>query len=122
MSTRGRKGPGSKKAKKARGTPTRVEGTPEVKPLTVNLLRADSVPPGGDAGSQNGFGTPGPGSGGTPAPANGISQMDLDHADKIDDDTADAEYQAWKTMTKRGRALITVWFQEIHPTLTHQLI
>ncbi|KAI5790658.1 hypothetical protein DFH27DRAFT_570801 [Peziza echinospora] len=107
MSTRGRKGPGSKKAKKARGTPTRVEGTPEVKPLTVNLLRAESVPPGGDAGSQNGFGTPGPGGGGTPAPANGISQMDLDHADKIDDDTADAEYQAWKTMTKRGRALIT---------------
>lgn len=109
MSTRGRKGPGTKKAKKARGTPARV-GTPEVKPLTVNVLRADSQPPGSDAnqagGSQNGFGTPGPGAGGTPAP--GMSQMDIDHADKLDDDTGDAEYQAWKTMTKKGRAQVTV--------------
>lgn len=110
MSTRGRKGPGTKKAKKARGTPARV-GTPEVKPLTVNLLRADSLPPGNEynqtGGSQNGFGTPGPSVGGTPAPV-GMSHMDLDHVDKLDDDTADAEYQAWKTMTKKGRAQITV--------------
>ncbi|KAF8444335.1 hypothetical protein BGX38DRAFT_713995 [Terfezia claveryi] len=107
MSTRGRKGPGTTKAKKTRGTPARL-GTPEVKPLTVNLHRADSQPPGNDIGqangSQNGFGTPGP-AGGTPAP--GMTQMDLDHVDKLDDDTADAEYQAWKTMTKRGRAQIT---------------
>lgn len=109
MSTRGRKGPGTKKAKKARGTPARF-GTPEVKPLTVNVHRADSIPPGNEAsqaaGSQNGFGTPGPGAGGTPAP--GMTQMDLDHVDKLDDDTGDAEYQAWKTMTKKGRAQITV--------------
>lgn len=109
MSSRGRKAPGTKKARKG----ARTEGTPEVKPPVVNLLRADSLPPGeGSQGNlgQNGFLTP---LGGTPVP-NGISgismsQMEIDH-DKIDDDTNDVEYQAWKTMTKKARAKVAVSF------------
>lgn len=109
MSSRGRKAPGTKKARKG----ARTEGTPEVKPPTVNLLRADSLPPGensqGNSG-QNGFLTP---LGGTPVPngisATSISQMEIDY-DKIDDDTNDVEYQAWKTMTKKARAKVAVRF------------
>ncbi|KAI5842522.1 hypothetical protein DFP73DRAFT_573945 [Morchella snyderi] len=105
MSSRGRKAPGTKKARKG----ARTEGTPEIKPPTVHLLRADSLPPGENSQvniMQNGFLTP---LGGTPVP-NGIlgtsmSQMEIDH-DKIDDDSNDVEYQAWKTMTKKARAKV----------------
>lgn len=110
MSSRGRKAPGTKKARKGART---EEGTPEVKPPTVNLLRADSLPPGeGSQGNlgQNGFLTP---LGGTPVPnsisGTSMSQMEIDH-DKVDDDTNDVEYQAWKTMTKKARAKVAVSF------------
>lgn len=102
MSSRGRKAPGTKKTRKG----ARVEGTPEAKPPVVNLLRADSNPPGNDSQTSvgmNGFPTP---CGGTPIPnglsAHLMSQMEIDH-DRIDD-TNDVEYQAWKTMTKKARA------------------
>lgn len=109
MSSRGRKAPGTKKARKG----ARTEGTPEVKPPIVNLLRADSLPPGeGSQGNlgQNGFLTP---LGGTPVPnsisGTSMSQMEIDH-DKVDDDTNDVEYQAWKIMTKKARAKVAVSF------------
>lgn len=112
MSSRGRKAPGTKKARKG----ARTEGTPEVKPPIVNLLRADSLPPGeGSQGNlgQNGFLTP---LGGTPVPnsisGTSMSQMEIDH-DKVDDDTNDVEYQAWKTMTKKARAKVAVSFRFI---------
>lgn len=107
MSTRGRKGPGTKKSRK--GAPQPREGTPDVKPPIVNLIRADSNPPGNESqvNLNNGFLTP---TGGTPVP-NGvpgsISQMELDH-EKVVDDDKDPEYQAWKKITKKGRAKIAV--------------
>jgi hypothetical protein len=33
--------------------------------------------------------------------------MEIDH-DKPDDDNGDAEYQAWKKITKKGRAKVAV--------------
>lgn len=106
MSTRGRKGPGTKKSRK--GAPQPREGTPDTKPPIVNLIRADSNPPANESQvGLNGFLTP---TGGTPVP-NGvpgsISQMELDH-EKVDDDDKDPEYQAWKKITKKGRAKIAV--------------
>ncbi|RPA99214.1 hypothetical protein L873DRAFT_934071 [Choiromyces venosus 120613-1] len=104
MSSRGRKAPGTKKTRKG----ARMEGTPEVKAPVVNLLRADSNPPGNDSQNSvgiNGFPTP---SGSTPIPnglAHSISQMDIDH-DRVDDDTHDVEYQTWKTLTKKARAKV----------------
>ncbi|KAI5855254.1 hypothetical protein BZA05DRAFT_442925 [Tricharina praecox] len=103
MSSRGRKGPGTKKSRKGASLPR--EGTPDIKPPIVNLIRADSNPPPNDTHmSQNGFLTP---TGGTPMPngISGISQLDLDH-DKLADDSKDPEYQAWKKITKKGRAKI----------------
>lgn len=105
MSSRGRKGPGTKKSRKGASLPR--EGTPDIKPPIVNLIRADSNPPPNDTHmSQNGFLTP---TGGTPMPngISGISQLDLDH-DKLADDSKDPEYQAWKKITKKGRAKIAV--------------
>ncbi|KAL7269563.1 Transcriptional activator spt7 [Rhizina undulata] len=107
MSSRGRKGPGTKKTRKG-ASQARLESTPEVKAPTVNLLRADSNPPGNDVGQGgngiNGFLTP---LGGTPLPngVSNLSSMDIDH-DKPDDDTNDVEYQAWKKMTKKARAKV----------------
>ena len=107
MSTRARKGVGAKKAKMARQQSTRLEATPAP---TLTIQRAETPPMGNEfsqaGGSQNGM-TPGP-NGGTPAPGIGMSHMDLDQTYKDDDDTADPEYQAWKTMTKKGRAQATV--------------
>jgi len=108
MSSRGRKAPGTKKTRKG----ARLEGTPEVKAPVVNLLRADSNPPGNDSQVSvgiNGFPTP---SGSTPIPnglAHSLSQMDIDH-DRVDDDTHDVEYQTWKTLTKKARAKVAVGF------------
>jgi transcriptional activator SPT7 len=106
MSTRGRKGPGTKKSRK--GAPQQREGTPDVKPPIMNLIRADSNPPADISQiSLNGFLTP---TSGTPVP-NGVSgsmsHLELDH-DKMDDDDKDLEYQAWKKITKKGRAKVAV--------------
>jgi transcriptional activator SPT7 len=106
MSTRGRKGPGTKKSRK--GAPQPREGTPDVKPPAVNLIRADSNPPGNDSQlSVNGFPTP---TSGTPAPngvSGSLSQLELDQ-DKVDDDDKDPGYQTWKKITKKGRAKVAV--------------
>lgn len=106
MSSRGRKAPGTKKTRKG----ARLEGTPEAQRPVVNLLRADSIPPGNDSQASvtmNGFQTP---SGSTPIPnglsVHSMSHMEIDH-DRIDD-THDVEYQAWKTMTKKARAKVAV--------------
>src|SRR5690554_692347 len=106
MSTRGRKGPGSKKSRK--GAPQAREGTPDVKPPVVNLVRADSNPPGNDSQHtlMNGFPTPSAG-GGTPQ-SNGIGSSMMQMDTEPDDDTGDPEYQAWKKLTKKGRAKIAV--------------
>ncbi|KAA8893959.1 hypothetical protein FN846DRAFT_901108 [Sphaerosporella brunnea] len=105
MSSRGRKGPGTKKSRK--GAPQPREGTPDVKPPQVNLIRAESNPPTNNIDtqmSQNGFLTP---TNGTPMPngVSSLSQLELDH-DKMEDTDKDPEYLAWKKITKKGRAKV----------------
>jgi transcriptional activator SPT7 len=105
MSSRGRKGPGTKKSRK--GAPQPREGTPDVKPPLVNLIRAESSSPANNTLiSQNGFLTP---TNGTPMPngVSSLSQLELEN-DKMDDNDKDPEYQAWKKITKKGRAKVAV--------------
>src|SRR5690606_2510925 len=114
MSSRSRKAPGAKKARKARSDP-KTEGTPEAKPPVVNIIRSESVPPGagdalsqaggsqlGDASSQTGLPTP-PISSNTP---NGISDEPMDKPDEYVE--SDPVLAAWKTMTKMTRATAAV--------------
>jgi transcriptional activator SPT7 len=124
MSSRGRKAPGktSKKgAAPARQTPTGSEG-PSAPLASQTKTAADPDAP--TEGSQNGLSTPppgtltplGPNGVGAGAPGSQVDSMDIDGfsgpnpavgaVSALGIDIEDPEYQVWKQVTKKDRALI----------------
>ncbi|KAL1964087.1 hypothetical protein VTN77DRAFT_7505 [Rasamsonia byssochlamydoides] len=126
MSSRGRKAPGKKTSKKggaapARQTPTGSEGPSGPSGTQVKTVADPDAP---TEGSQNGLSTP-PAGNLTPLGQNGVgagapgSQVDAMEVDRFSApnpagvamsalgvDVEDPEYQVWKQVTKKDRALI----------------
>ncbi|EED19933.1 transcriptional activator spt7 [Talaromyces stipitatus ATCC 10500] len=128
MSSRGRKAPGKKTSQKGAAAPSRQTPSGSEAPSgPLGSQPKNSVGPDADGlaeGSQNGLSTPPPGTL-TPLGANGIgaaasgSQLDAMEMDSfvapaltmagtsaIGFDYDDPEYQIWKQVTKKDRALI----------------